>query len=136
MGRRDRDLDDLGVRDAVGIGAAQALALFPGISRSGITIAAGLALGLSRESAARFSFLMGTPIIAGAGLWKLRGVLVEGGIGSNTGALVVGIVASTVAGLVAIGALLAFLRRYSTSVFIVYRLVAAVLLTAWLVLPR
>jgi undecaprenyl-diphosphatase len=136
IGKRDRDLDRLGVRDAVAIGAAQALALFPGISRSGITIAAGLALGLERQAAARFSFLMGTPIIAGAGLWKVRGVIEEGGLGANATPLAVGIVASTLAGLVAIGGLLAFLRRYSTSVFIVYRLVAAVLLGAWLLIPR
>src|SRR3990172_4022964 len=57
------------------IGAAQALALFPGISRSGITIAAGLFLGLERPAAARFSFLMATPVIAGAGLWKARSLL-------------------------------------------------------------
>jgi undecaprenyl-diphosphatase len=120
----------------VAIGAAQALALFPGISRSGITIAAGLALGLERQAAARFSFLMGTPIIAGAGMWKVRGVIEEGGLGANATPLAVGIVASTLAGLVAIGGLLAFLRRYSTSVFIVYRLVAAVLLGAWLLIPR
>ncbi|MBA2253489.1 MAG: undecaprenyl-diphosphatase UppP [Chloroflexi bacterium] len=134
IGRRQRDLEELRVADAAAIGIAQAFALFPGISRSGITIAAGLALGLKRESAARFSFLMGTPIIAGAGLWKLRGVLAEGGVGENTAALAVGIVASTVAGLVAIGALLAYLRRYSTGVFIAYRLVAAALLAVWLLM--
>jgi undecaprenyl-diphosphatase len=134
IGRRDREMAGLRARDAVIIGIAQALALFPGISRSGITIAAGLALGLQREAAARFAFLMGAPIIAGAGLWKVRGVLAEGGLGANTSALAVGIMASTFAGLVAIGALLAFLRRYSTGVFIGYRLLAAALLAAWLLM--
>ncbi len=134
IGRRDREMAGLRARDAVIIGIAQALALFPGISRSGITIAAGLALGLQREAAARFAFLMGAPIIAGAGLWRVRGVLAEGGLGANTSALAVGIMASTLAGLVAIGALLAFLRRYSTGVFIGYRLLAAALLAAWLLM--
>ena len=73
LGRRAaRRSTDLRLRDAIVIGGAQALALFPGISRSGITIAAGLFLGLEREAAARFAFLMGIPIIAGAGLWKMR----------------------------------------------------------------
>ena len=72
IARHTREMTDLRMIDAFGIGLAQALALFPGISRSGITISAGLAMGLKRESAARFSFLMSTPIIAGAGLWKLR----------------------------------------------------------------
>ncbi len=66
-GRRQRTLDDLRLRDAIIVGGAQALALFPGISRSGITIAAGLFLGLERPAAARFGFLIGVPIIAGAG---------------------------------------------------------------------
>ena len=136
IARRTREMQQMRVRDALIVGLAQAFALFPGISRSGITIAAGLALGLERQAAARFSFLMGTPIIAGAGLWKVRGVIEEGGLGANATPLAVGIVASTLAGLVAIGGLLAFLRRYSTSVFIVYRLVAAVLLGAWLLIPR
>ena len=72
VGRRDRDLDRANMTDAVAIGAAQALALFPGTSRSGVTIAMGLFRGLTRESAARFAFLMGIPIIGGATLWKMR----------------------------------------------------------------
>ncbi len=126
-----RELDALRVPDAVAIGAAQALALFPGISRSGISIAAGLFVGLTREAAARFAFLMGTPIIAGAGLWKLRGLLAAGGLGSNTGPLLVGMLAAAISGLIAIGILLAYLRRHSTRVFIGYRLVAAALLAVW-----
>lgn len=129
--RHRRDLDALRVPDAVLIGVAQALALFPGISRSGISIAAGLAVGLRRDAAARFAFLMGTPIIAGAGLWKLRGLLAEGGLGANTGPLAVGMIASALSGLLAIGVLLAYLRRHSTGVFIAYRLVAAVLLAVF-----
>jgi len=131
-GRRDRGLERLRVRDALVIGLAQALALFPGISRSGVTIAAGLVVGLQREAAARFSFLMGIPIIAGAGLWKLR-VIVSGETSAfEPMVLAAGMAASALAGLAAIAFLLRFLRTRSTVIFIVYRLlfaaVAAVLL--------
>jgi undecaprenyl-diphosphatase len=128
VGRRSRDLTDLRWRDAAVIGVAQAFALFPGISRSGITIAAGLFLGLKREPAARFSFLMATPIIAGAGLWKARELLGGGLAETAVLPLIVGLVTSALAGLAAIAFLLAFLRRRSTSVFIGYRVVVAALI--------
>jgi undecaprenyl-diphosphatase len=128
IGRRSRDLADLRWRDAAVIGVAQAFALFPGISRSGITIAAGLFLGLKREPAARFSFLMATPIIAGAGLWKARELLGGGLADATVLPLVVGLVSSALAGLAAITFLLAFLRRRSTGVFIGYRIVLAALI--------
>jgi undecaprenyl-diphosphatase len=136
VGRRRRELDDLRVRDAATIGAAQALALFPGISRSGITIAAGLFLGLEREAAARFSFLMATPIIAGAGIWKAR-ELFGGALGAtDVLPLVVGFVAAALAGLAAIAFLLAYLRRRSTALFIGYRYAAAALLVVAVVAGR
>ena len=117
-----RDLEELRFTDAVAIGVAQALALFPGISRSGITIAAGLFLGLDRAAAARFSFLMGTPIIAGAGLWKVR-VLAGGDVGAfEPATLLAGMVAAALAGLLAIRFLLDYLRRHTTGIFIAYRL--------------
>ncbi len=123
--RHTRKMEDLSVVQALGIGLAQGLALFPGISRSGITISAGLFLGLERAAAARFAFLMGTPIIAGAGLWKLRG-LVSGGLGPfDPLILAAGMIASAVAGLVAIWFLLRYLQRNSTDVFVAYRFVAA-----------
>ena len=131
VGRRNRRMSDLGVRDAIGIGVAQALALFPGISRSGITIAAGLYLGLEREAAARFSFLMATPIIAGAGIWKGREIVGGGLAGADIAPLIVGFVTAAVAGFAAIAFLLSFLRRRSTGLFIGYRLVAALLLVAF-----
>jgi undecaprenyl-diphosphatase len=125
-GRRDRVLDDARVSDGFAIGLAQALALFPGISRSGITLAAGLFRGLDRESAARFAFLMGIPIIAGAGLWKAR-ELVDGSAGSvDLAVLVAGVAAAAISGWIAIGVLLRYLRTHSTGIFIAYRLVAAV----------
>jgi len=125
---------DLTFPKAVGIGLAQALALVPGISRSGISISAGLFAGLDRESAARFSFLMATPITLAAALyetWKI--VSGDVGVQIDAGPMLAGMVASTVAGLVAIAGLLRFLRTRSTDLFIAYRLVlAAVVLVTWL----
>jgi undecaprenyl-diphosphatase len=133
--RHTDEIDELTPVQALGIGLAQALALFPGISRSGITISAGLFLGLKREAAARFSFLMATPIVAGAGLWKLR-ELVGGGAGAFDGAaLICGLIAAAISGLVAIWFLLAYLRRASTDVFGLYRVGAAIVFAA-LVLAR
>jgi undecaprenyl-diphosphatase len=127
-----RDLQQLRLPDAVVIGAAQALALLPGISRSGITIAAGLFLGLDRAAAARFSFLMGTPIIAGAGLWKLR-ALAGGDAGAfEPAALLAGMLAAALAGLLAIRFLLDYLRRHTTGIFIAYRLAFAGAVLAFL----
>jgi undecaprenyl-diphosphatase len=130
--RHTRQMPDLRVVDALGIGLAQAFALFPGISRSGITISAGLFLGLRREAAARFAFLMGTPIIFGAGLWKTRELL-DGSVGSfDVTVLAAGMLASAIAGLLAIWALLAYLRRFSTDVFGLYRVIAAAVFAALL----
>ena len=132
--RHAHDMEDLTPMQALGIGLAQALALFPGISRSGITISAGLFLGLKREAAARFSFLMATPIIGGAGLWKLRELL-NGSAGSfDSAALAAGLVAAAISGLIAIWFLLAYLRRSSTEVFGLYRVAAAIVFGALIVL--
>jgi undecaprenyl-diphosphatase len=131
VGSRRRGLDDLRLPDAAVIGVAQAFALFPGISRSGITIAGGLFLGLSREAAARFSFLMATPIIAGAGLWKGRELVTGGVPAADLFPLAAGFAAAAVAGFAAIAFLLAYLRTRSTGVFIGYRYVAAAALVAF-----
>jgi len=125
FGTRDRDLEQTTFGDAAFIGITQALALFPGISRSGITIAAGLFRGLKRDSAARFAFLMGIPIIGGAGLWKTR-TIVSGGAGDiDIAVLAAGVIAAAISGWLAIGFLLRYLRNHSTGIFIAYRLVAA-----------
>lgn len=128
--RHTRRMEELHLRDALAIGFAQALALFPGISRSGITISAGLFLGLQRPAAARFAFLMGTPIIFGAGLWKSREIFSGSATAFEPAVLLAGVVASAIAGLIAIWGLLAFLRRYSTDVFVIYRLGFAVVAAA------
>jgi undecaprenyl-diphosphatase len=125
-------LEAIGAAQAGAIGVAQVLALAPGVSRSGVTLAAALFLGLTRESAARFVFLMAAPITAGAGLFQLRH-LVRGGVPADErAAFLIGIVASFAVGLLAIGALLRFLRTRNLDVFVVYRigLGAVVLLLA------
>ena len=128
VGRRDRGMTELGARGALGIGFAQALALAPGISRSGITIAAGLFLGLRRQDAARFAFLMGIPIIAGAGLWKAREIVATPPAPDELAALAAGMLAAAISGLIAIRTLLRYLRDHSLGIFIAYRLVAAAIL--------
>lgn len=131
-GRRDRGLSELRFGDALAIGIAQALALFPGISRSGITIAAGLFLGLERAAAARFAFLMSTPVIAGAGLWKARALLGGGFLGGETAVLLTGMLAAAGSGLLAVALLLRYLRTNSTGIFIAYRVVFAAVVFALL----
>ena len=132
--RHTRQMSDLRVRDALGIGLAQALALFPGISRSGVTIAAGLFLGLERAAAARFAFLMGTPIIAGAGIWKFRELVGPEAGTFEPAVLLAGVLASAVAGLAAIWILLRYLQNHSTDVFSFYRVGAAVVFAGLLLL--
>ena len=125
-----RTLRDLRLRDAIVVGGAQALALFPGISRSGITIAAGLFLGLERPAAARFGFLIGVPVIAGAGLWKLRS-LAGGALDFQPLVLVAGVLGSAVAGFLAVTFLLRYLQDHSTALFIAYRVVLAAVIVIW-----
>jgi undecaprenyl-diphosphatase len=131
-GTRTRGLEAMTRTDAAIIGAGQAIALFPGISRSGITIATGLFLGLERDAAARFSFLMSVPVIAGAGLWKAR-TIVSGGLGgAQGGELVVGILTSAIFGFIAVAVLLRYLRGHGTGVFIAYRIGLAAVVFAFL----
>jgi undecaprenyl-diphosphatase len=133
LGSRTRTIENLTFPMALGIGAAQAFALVPGISRSGISISAGLFAGLDREAAARFAFLMATPITAGAGIWELRKILAGESVALPLLPLAAGMVASLLAGLVAIAVTLRFLRTHSVTVFVVYRIaLAALVVVAWL----
>lgn len=121
-GKRDREFAGLSFGEIQLIGLAQALALIPGVSRSGVTLTAALFLGLKRDEAARFSFLLGIPAIAAAGLFELKD-LVEAGIdAAELNALAVGTAVSFVAGLAAIDGLLRYLKTRSTLIFIVYRI--------------
>jgi len=123
---------DLTFPRALGIGLAQSLALFPGISRSGISIAAGLFTGLKRESAARFSFLLATPVTAAAAAYEgLKVIKGDSGVDFQFGPLLVGLVASFVFGILAIAVLLRYLRTRSTDIFVAYRIVIAVVVLVW-----
>jgi undecaprenyl-diphosphatase len=133
-GARTKGVEDVTFPLAFGIGVAQAVALIPGISRSGISISAARFAGLDREAAARFSFLMATPVTAGAAVFEIRKLATgEAGVTVSLGPLLVGMVAAFVAGMLAIGLVLRFLRTRSLNVFVVYRLiVAAVVVVVWL----
>ena len=121
-----KDMSQVGLTAAVGVGLAQSLSLMPGVSRSGITITAGRFLGLDRDSAARFSFLLLVPITFGAVLYKGVGdVLLADLPEGMTGPFGVGSLASFASAVVAISALLGYVRKRDYSVFVVYRLLAA-----------
>jgi undecaprenyl-diphosphatase len=134
VGARSKGMQDVSFPVAVGIGAAQAIALIPGISRSGISISAGRLAGLEREAAARFAFLMATPITGGAILFEARKLMTgEAGVTIDTGPLIAGLLASFVSGIIAIRVMLGYLRTRSLDVFVIYRFVlAAVVLIVWL----
>jgi undecaprenyl-diphosphatase len=131
-GSRRLGIGDITFGMAASIGLAQALALVPGISRSGISISAGMLAGLRREAAARFSFLMATPITALAGGWELRKLLAgEAGLDVPGGPLLAGMIAAWVAGMLAIAVLLRFLRSNPTTVFVAYRVLFAAFIVVW-----
>jgi len=115
-----RDMNQLRASDAIWIGLAQAFALIPGVSRSGATITAGRGLGLDRNGAAAFSFLLSMPIIAAAAILKVPHVLRESGLSTP---LLVGVLASAVSGWIAISALLKYVSRHSYGAFALYRVV-------------
>jgi undecaprenyl-diphosphatase len=132
LARHVRGLSQLNLKDSLLIGLAQAIAIFPGVSRSGSTITAGLALGLNRQDAARFSFLLSAPIIAGAGLKSLLDVyrdLKAGAISQPELILFpIGFLAAAISGYFCIKYLLRFLQRNSTDIFVYYRWALATLI--------
>jgi undecaprenyl-diphosphatase len=131
LASHQRHLGQLTLKDSVLIGLAQALAIFPGVSRSGSTITAGLALGLERETAARFSFLLSAPIVAGAGVKSIFRIAKEMQGGMTTGSdfilFAVGFVAAAISGYFCIKVLLRFLQKHPTNVFVYYRWMLALL---------
>jgi undecaprenyl-diphosphatase len=131
LARHTGDLEDLNLTQVLGIGFAQALAIFPGVSRSGSTITTGLALGLKREAAARFSFLLAIPIVAGVGLKSLLEVYhgFKGGAITQPDLLLfpVGFVAAAIAGYFCVRFLLNYLQKHSLKLFVYYRFALALL---------
>lgn len=128
LGAKRRELGEIGRREGVLIGCAQALALVPGTSRSGVTMTAALALGYTREAAARFSFLLAVPIGLLVGGKQLVDLARGQALGVSPAALLVGVAVSALAGWAVIALLLAWLRRRSLTVFSVYRVALGVAL--------
>jgi undecaprenyl-diphosphatase len=129
VGKRDHGMTRLGIGDALAVGSAQVLALIPGSSRSGSTIMGGLFAGQTRETAARFSFLLSIPAVAASGLLELKEAVEKLPAGSY-GSLAVATVVSGAVGYASIWFLLRFLRTHSTGVFIVYRVIVGGLIFA------
>ena len=127
VGSKRRDIKDFGLLDAIIMGFAQCLALMPGSSRSGSTIMAGLFAGEKRESAARFSFLLSIPAVAASGLLELKEAIHLLDKSSLT-QLLVGTLVSAVVGYLSIWFLLSFLKKYSTLVFIIYRIILGIII--------
>jgi len=123
-----REMNQLTLLDALLIGCAQALAILPGVSRSGSTITAGLGLGLKREVAARFSFLLATPIIAGAGFKAILNLVEATPPVDELALLAAGLITAALSGYLCIHYLLRYLQRHTTTPFILYRLVLGLLI--------
>jgi len=133
LGRRKKSLDEISWGDAITIGIAQAFAIVPGVSRSGSTITAGLFLNMKRDAAARFSFYLSAPIIAGAVAKKTLDILKTGlGLEQLT-PLIVGIISAGIIGYLAIAFLMRYLQTHNTFLFVVYRIALGivVLLAFW-----
>ena len=129
VSRRERNLGTVSLGDALAIGFAQALALVPGTSRSGITISVGLLRGLRRTAAARFSFLLSSPIILAASLKAGWDVWQQGGLGGESFTpFLLGIVVSAVAGYAVIGYFLRYLQRSTMRVFVYYRIIFGIMI--------
>ena len=126
VGSQHRIMQQLKVSDAIVVGTFQVLALVPGSSRSGSTITGGLFSGLTRETAARFSFLLSIPAVAASGLLELPKALHS--INTGWSAIVVATIISGVSGYLSIAFLLRYLQRHSTHVFIAYRIGLGILL--------
>lgn len=128
VGRRERGVEDIKRRDGAVIGFAQALALVPGVSRSGATISAGLFLGLDRAAAARYSFLLSVPAVVLSGLFELKDI--AGGTGASIPATALATLLAFLVGYASIAFLLRYLVNHSTGIFVGYRVVLGALVLA------
>src|SRR5690606_1861941 len=132
LGRKIKPIEELSIRDAILLGAAQACALVPGVSRSGATISMGLFLGYERQAATRYAFLLAIPAVVGAGVYKLKDI--PGGENAyGTMPTIVGTVVAFIVGLAVIHWLLQYVSKHSYAPFVIYRVVlgAVVLGRLW-----
>jgi undecaprenyl-diphosphatase len=129
-GRREHDLGHVGLVDSIVVGVAQAFSVIPGVSRSGSTMTAGLFRGMKRETAARFSFLLSTPIIAGAAFKKALELRHSGLAVEMRLPFLVGVVVAAVVGYLVIAVLIRYLERRTFAVFVVYRVMLGVIVLA------
>jgi undecaprenyl-diphosphatase len=133
IGRRKKSMDEISWGDAISVGVAQALAIIPGVSRSGVTITAGLFRSMKRDTAARFSFYLSTPLIAGAVAKRMLDMLKAGATVEQLIPFIVGIIVSGIVGYLAIAFMLRYLQTRTTYLFVYYRIALgiAVLLAIW-----
>lgn len=124
LGKKERSIEQIDFKTAITIGFSQALAIIPGVSRSGITMTSGLLKGLSREAAARFSFLLATPIIVAAGVLKLPKLQPS----DLNAAFWLAVISSALSGFAGIGFLLNFVKRSSLNIFVIYRIALSILI--------
>ena len=126
-GKNEVDIKDIGVGRSISVGIAQVLAIIPGVSRSGITMSLGRALGLTRESIAKFTFLMSAPIILGDGLYHLKGILHTN---IPKAPFIVAILTSAIVGALSIKFLLEYLKKKGFGIFVVYRFILGAFIIA------
>lgn len=136
IAKKVRDLKQTTLKDSLIIGFSQALAIIPGVSRSGITITAGLFSGLKREAAARFSFLLATPIILGAGLMNISKIYEQGNNGVGWSNIIVGFLSATIVGFLTIKYLLSYLKNHSLNLFAYYRFLLVIIVIIYLLISK
>ena len=136
VGKLEKPLTRTSFADSLLIGIAQAFALVPGVSRSGSTITAGLFRNMTREASVRFSFLLSTPIIAGAALLKAHELRKEGLPAGMHAPFIVGIIVSAIVGYITISWLLRYLQTNSLRAFVIYRVIVGIVIIALVYLGR
>ena len=130
VGKPRKGLAEVTLADSLAIGMAQAFAIIPGVSRSGSTMAAGLFRNFTREAAARFSFLLSTPVIAGAAVLEGHKLLKNGIPADMRMPFVTGIIVSAIVGFASIYALMRYLRTHTFTIFVVYRVIFGIMILA------
>jgi undecaprenyl-diphosphatase len=139
VARLDRRIDQTSLGDSIVIGTSQALALFPGVSRSGITISTGLFRGMTREAAARFSFLLSTPLIAGAAVKEVPKLIKQqhalGGLGMPMSTIAISIAVSAIVGFIVIAFFMQYLQTRTLKLFIYYRIAFGIVVLLLAFLP-